>query len=172
MSPVGQSSSSSPFEKPRTIPGKVSLSLFLLYRFLVERRISRGGKGRLFDLSSSPLLVSPILRPPLSPSPTLDAVVRALYHRKLRFCGGTRDGDGGAASTVGRGWWIAMRTCTCAAHCPEPPPTRNATTALLPDQRPLLLAFSFFFFCAAPYLHRSVPFLFPLFTEEDGNVIG
>lgn len=170
MSPVGQSSSSSPFEKPRTIPGKVSLSLFLLYRFLVERRISRGGKGRLFDLSSSPLLVSPILRPP--PPPTLDAVVRALYHRKLRFCGGTRDGDGGAASTVGRGWWIAMRTCTCAAHCPEPPPTRNATTALLPDQRPLLLAFSFFFFCAAPYLHRSVPFLFPLFTEEDGNVIG
>lgn len=171
MSPVGQSSSSSPFEKPRTIPGKVSLSLFLLYRFLVERRISRGGKGRLFDLSSSPLLVSPILRPPPPPPST------RLYARSTTV----NYVFAGERATV-----MAARLQQLeevgGSRCARAPAPLIAPSHHQPGMRQLLsyptnaLSSSpfhfFFFFCAAPYLHRSVPFLFPLFTEEDGNVIG
>lgn len=100
-----------------------SLSLFLPFLFDHPRRFST------FRLSFVPFLSSPCL------------VVRALHHRKLRFCGGT-NAPWRRGSRVGSGC-IAMRTCTCA-HCPEPPATTNLECDNLPDQRPLfLLAFPF-----------------------------
>lgn len=111
-----------PFEKPRRIPGKVSL--FLLYRFSVSslRRISEER-----DVSSPFSIIFRLSFVPFLSSPPL--------HRKLRFC----------AFMAARFQELQVVASRCArapapliAPSPQLPPTWNATTRSLTRPTPSL----------------------------------